>query len=206
MDKQLFKTLMLLPPSILTIIVIINDGLNIYTPINILGFFICWIIFISLILLLIEQIYNSYTYKKIQELQLKKIYDSDFGEIKACMFESSFRWIVNKKILRVSMNIYIRGNKKGIYKKDKKKLLNIFNNEAIIKNKVEEALNYELKNNKINFTSIYKHFNMKKAKLFIIYDIFGEDFYISCPLRSNETHCYNVIFRNHDVYGVEYQK
>ena len=206
MNDKYFKILMYLPPSILTILVIIEDGLNIHSITVFFVFTFSWILIAGGIGMIIEKSYISYNYKKLQKIKSEKtkINDSDFGKIKPSMVGSSFRWIVSKRFLGVDMKIHLKGNKKGIYKKDKEKLLNILNNESIIKIKAEEALDYELKKHTKVFTSISKHLEMNNVKLIIIYDLLGEDFYLSYPERKAGLHSYNVIFRNQDVYTVEY--
>lgn len=200
MNNNVFKTIIYLPPTIFTFVIISLDGLSLEIISVFFGAVIVWSIILWGFTSFLDEIY----FKSIHLAKKNGVLDSDFGELKVGLLKNSSRWIINKKFLGVNMDIYIKGNKRGIYKKEKKKLLNIFNNEEIIKIKAEKALNYELEKNIVEFTSLSKHLNMDNVKLIIIYDLLGEDFHVSYPVRKDEFHSYNVIFRNYNVYAVEY--
>lgn len=120
-----------------------------------------------------------------------KIWDSDFGEIKSFDKKGEIiNWEAKYKVFNTEIELYFKGDLKGIFQNQKEIILSALENETHIIAESEKAIRDQFKNAKMEFVSINKHFDLNSIS------VSNEGFEIIFRAKKGRGYFFNVLFEN----------
>ena len=126
-----------------------------------------------------------------------KTIDQDFGAIERFNINGNrVGWKFNQKFFDTDLEILMEGNKDGIFKSQKKILLDALNNESIIKSEASRALKAQFLDAEMEFIALENHFDIHGIS------IQENGFELSFQQKEDPFYFFNVYFQNNKSVGV----